>query len=230
MRKIDVTKKNGTRITFTSSLTDGDALALLGRLIKGTGKLSRSRFARDLWSNSRRYDLSEKQFQWVHILVRDFVTVPEPAPAAKVAPAATVQVDPRLGDTPMPGIRALVDRALAKGSRTITMTLRASDGQQIKLRVRNGRPEVGVYVNDRRGGWLRTNGVFRTTRFGRAEPVMAALKAFDENPEDVGRSTGRWTGECCFCSRPLKTQESLAVGYGPVCAERFELPWGKVTA
>lgn len=34
-------------------------------------------------------------------------------------------------------------------------------------------------------------------------------------------------GECMFCHRNLDTEESLAVGYGPVCAKKQDLPWGK---
>ena len=32
---------------------------------------------------------------------------------------------------------------------------------------------------------------------------------------------------CCFCHKELTTKESLAVGYGPLCAEKLGLPWGE---
>lgn len=31
---------------------------------------------------------------------------------------------------------------------------------------------------------------------------------------------------CCFCGSPLKREESTSHGYGPVCARKFNLPWG----
>ena len=37
---------------------------------------------------------------------------------------------------------------------------------------------------------------------------------------------GRNTGNCCFCTRELTDSASVKAGYGPVCAERFGLPWG----
>lgn len=33
-------------------------------------------------------------------------------------------------------------------------------------------------------------------------------------------------GRCCFCSHAIDTPESTTVGYGPVCAAKYGLPWG----
>ena len=35
----------------------------------------------------------------------------------------------------------------------------------------------------------------------------------------------RLTGNCCFCHYRLSDARSVAHGYGPDCAERYELPW-----
>ncbi|HMJ78118.1 MAG TPA: DUF6011 domain-containing protein [Iamia sp.] len=43
--------------------------------------------------------------------------------------------------------------------------------------------------------------------------------------EDAARF-GEMYHACVFCTRPLDTPESTAVGYGPVCAARRGLPWG----
>jgi hypothetical protein len=37
---------------------------------------------------------------------------------------------------------------------------------------------------------------------------------------------GKLVGRCCFCSHAIDTPESTAVGYGPVCASKYGLPWG----
>lgn len=37
---------------------------------------------------------------------------------------------------------------------------------------------------------------------------------------------GHLVGRCCFCSHAIDTPESTAVGYGPVCAAKYDLPWG----
>jgi len=34
------------------------------------------------------------------------------------------------------------------------------------------------------------------------------------------------TGNCCFCRRELTDKRSTEVGYGPICADHFSLPWG----
>jgi len=34
------------------------------------------------------------------------------------------------------------------------------------------------------------------------------------------------TGNCCFCSKELTDHRSVEAGYGPICAERYGLPWG----
>lgn len=41
---------------------------------------------------------------------------------------------------------------------------------------------------------------------------------------------GKLWGSCVFCSRLLTDERSVAVGYGPVCAEHNGLPWGEVVA
>jgi hypothetical protein len=56
------------------------------------------------------------------------------------------------------------------------------------------------------------------------------LTKLAKDPVGFAGSYGAATGRCCFCNKPLKTEESTAVGYGPVCADRFGLPWGKGAA
>jgi hypothetical protein len=38
---------------------------------------------------------------------------------------------------------------------------------------------------------------------------------------------GRRMGECCFCGLTLTDGRSIAVGYGPICAGKWGLPWGE---
>lgn len=40
---------------------------------------------------------------------------------------------------------------------------------------------------------------------------------------------GKLWGSCVFCSRLLTDERSVAVGYGPVCADHNGLPWGETT-
>lgn len=59
------------------------------------------------------------------------------------------------------------------------------------------------------------------------EWVGATLVEFAKNPAGFAKVYGQKTGNCCFCGRHLETKESVAVGYGPVCAAKFALPWGR---
>ncbi len=62
------------------------------------------------------------------------------------------------------------------------------------------------------------------------EDVAATLRNLAANPAEMASIYGRRTGACCFCGRPLEDARSIAVGYGPVCAEKFGLEWGSEKA
>lgn len=47
-------------------------------------------------------------------------------------------------------------------------------------------------------------------------------------PIDEAKIRGIKFGFCCFCATPIQTKESLAAGYGPICAENWGLPWGNL--
>jgi hypothetical protein len=40
---------------------------------------------------------------------------------------------------------------------------------------------------------------------------------------------GRKFKRCCFCSRELTDSPSIVAGYGPICADKWGLPWGEAT-
>lgn len=56
--------------------------------------------------------------------------------------------------------------------------------------------------------------------------IIKAIRRFAEDPVRVAADHGRLTGHCCFCHRRLEDERSTSVGYGPVCARHFGLPWG----
>lgn len=59
------------------------------------------------------------------------------------------------------------------------------------------------------------------------ETVEALLLKFAADPAGVAAADGKLTGRCCFCKHKLDTKESTEVGYGPVCAKAYGLPWGE---
>ena len=69
------------------------------------------------------------------------------------------------------------------------------------------------------------DGEFRPSR-DNTTAVTHLLIAFNEDPSEVAREHGRKFSHCCFCATEITTKESLEVGYGPICADRYGLPWG----
>ena len=56
--------------------------------------------------------------------------------------------------------------------------------------------------------------------------VTETLSAFINDPRAIAKVYGTRYGNCCFCGKELTHPASLFAGYGPVCADRWGLPWG----
>ena len=74
-------------------------------------------------------------------------------------------------------------------------------------------------------GRIDKDGIFHATDSA-SVPVFELLERLSTRPVDTASEYGRLTGNCCFCQLALKDARSTAVGYGPVCADHFGLPWG----
>lgn len=61
-----------------------------------------------------------------------------------------------------------------------------------------------------------------------AQEIERTLVAFAADPVASAVKFGRTVGACCFCGRQLNDPRSVTVGYGPICADHFGLPWGEV--
>jgi hypothetical protein len=57
--------------------------------------------------------------------------------------------------------------------------------------------------------------------------IWAMLKALAKDPVGTAAAHGKLTGKCCFCNTKLTDPKSTSVGYGPVCAKHYDLPWGE---
>ena len=221
---ITVTKRDGTTKSVESPYTDGEAIRKLDDYCFDTNigaPLNRSSFAVSLANDaSRRGGLSELQVAWVHILV-----VEHEAPREAPASAATLK-----------RVRDMIDLA-GQSLQYPKVNLATESGQRVRLsragdRSRNpgqinitdGRP----YGENTYFGKIDLEGNLLPSRSMTPE-VMDFLKEFDANPAACAMAYGHRTGACCFCSRALTDGRSVAVGYGPICAEKYSLPWGEVT-
>jgi hypothetical protein len=112
--------------------------------------------------------------------------------------------------------------------------LQLADGSPLVLSVAGPASKAPGQVNLTDGGPFGRN-VF----YGRVSPagvadlrdlparneVVGVLRRLASEPEKVAAEYGKLTGNCCFCNRELSDERSTAVGYGPVCADHFGLPW-----
>lgn len=195
------------------------ALALLAQLA-ASGRLGTSApFALDLVRKAPA-GLSGKQLDWVYRLLG---RIEEPA-----APA--------IGD--VAPIVALLARARAAGLRYPKIRLAAGDGSRVVVSECGDRSKTPGDLRVTDGGTFHDGRYFgRITRAGAwipgrdsSTPVLAVLVAMAADPAATAAAYGRQSGACCFCGRPLDDGRSVAVGYGPVCADKFGLPWGGTSA
>lgn len=90
--------------------------------------------------------------------------------------------------------------------------------------VSNGEAEpANVYY-----GKITPNGKFEPAK-ACSDEIRDLIVALAKDPVGVARAYGLATKYCCFCAAELTAGESQAVGYGPICAEKYGLPWGEVT-
>jgi hypothetical protein len=166
---------------------------------------------------------SARQEYWMAELVTRYTT-PRPA-----------QVEEQLTGA-VAGIFQLFLTAQAKGLKFPKILLQGTAGQPVQFALAGERSKYAgqVMITDGRPfGSSRYYG--RITQDGglvasreMVESVRELVDAFAENPAYIASHYGKATGSCCFCRRNLETKESLAVGYGPVCADKFGLPWGEL--
>lgn len=73
-------------------------------------------------------------------------------------------------------------------------------------------------------GKVDQNGDFFPARSLDGE-VQQRIVSVGQDVLSAARAHGAQHGKCCFCNRALNTNESVSMGYGPICAEKYNLPW-----
>ena len=192
-------------VQFESKLTDAEALEILSGL--------HSSFALSLYLQHRRNGrLSEKQWPWVHKLATD-ATAPKPE-------------NPSVPDCKE--IVSLFETASAAGMKRPKMIF---PGVKFSLAGKNSRYPGAIHVSagtypGKYFGRIMPDGQFLPGR-DYAALDQEFLSRFAADPRGVAIASGHEAGSCRFCGLELTTPESVSVGYGPICAGHWGLPWGK---
>jgi hypothetical protein len=177
-------------------------------------------FARSLIDNFRDHGLTPKQGDWVAILLDRVDQAKQPK-------------HPRVREQLAAGfieIVTLFNRARKQGLRYPKIRLETALGQKIVLRMSKA-GDVTVTDNasafhDRKYfGKINPEGLYSPTKIVTAD-VRQLLNDLAENPAKMAALYGHQTSNCCFCGLELTTSESVTMGYGPICADNWGLPWG----
>ena len=173
-------------------------------------------FANSLIEQSKHRILSAKQLYWVDVLAD---RAAKPAPEAK-----------QVGD--MSGAIALFDKA-RQHLKYPAIVLSVADVGEVRINVAGDRARFPGSLNvvryaDREWlGRVHQDGTFEPSRkHDASDELVAGLEAFSSDPAGVAAEHGKLTGRCCFCNTGLSDERSTDVGYGPVCAKHYGLPWG----
>jgi hypothetical protein len=201
----------------------GQLQALRAAVDAGKLDASSTRFALSLLSKR---SLSASQLYWVGELIK---RADRPAPAAPVAEQLAASVV---------GIFQMFARAKARGLKWPKIHLTAEDGTPVQFAVAGSASKYTGQVMVTDGGRFGANRYFgRISEAGElvtgrdiTAQVRALVERFAADPATVAAEYGHHTGHCCFCALKLTTDESVTVGYGPVCADKFGLAWGKRAA
>lgn len=222
--------------TIESPLSDADVLVILGNIAASTSTLcphmsenARS-FACSIYYQWKRYSrLSDSQRFWMHK-----ITLEAQAAAARAsAPRETVQLGREFSS-----IIALFDTAKSSLKRPkIRFEIPAIGEIRLSVAGPNSRSPGAINVTDGRpfgdNTWYG-----RVTRDGefilnprcdnvQQKTIAEFLRLFAKNPSLLASTYGRKTGNCCFCGRFLTDERSVYIGYGPICADHYQLPWGE---
>ena len=181
-------------------------------------------FAFSLISGFKRYGrISDKQRYWL-------VTLAERSDNPQKAPE---RVKTAIGD--LAALNALFDKA-AQNLKHPSFIFDV-DGVGIKVSVAGPTSKApgtlnvttqGSFENRTWFGRILKDGQFEASpRANIPSALVDGLKNFAKDPAGQAALYGQKFGICCFCSRELTDGRSIHVGYGPICAEKWNLPWGE---
>lgn len=237
---------NGQEVAFTSPYSDFDALTKLWN------SNPTNPFAKSLLAQSMCRQLSSKQMVWVHKLVVDFeeevrkvvASVVKNMLARVITKAIEDEENRKLYEAEqknkalldsLPSFENIISRlnSAAKVLKTPKIVFKLAELEVRFNRYSDTYTTVKVGTSSTSGTFGTLSGTFgtigpnnRLKMSNITEEICEVLAEIAKDPVTFAKKYGLGTGICCFCSRPLCDDRTLAVGYGKVCADNWGLPWG----
>lgn len=208
-----------------SEMTDNEVAHILGNLY--------NKFPRSLANTFAKYGKwTAKQRPWAHKLAVDSKIRRSTAIAANAPDKKKLEIKSDFQGTTL---IEMFDTA-AEHLKRPSITFRGNDPKLLRIsRVASG-PNNGCLNISNAGRYGSPDNIWygRITRDGiwessgkASDKVTAFLGKFAADPKAIAEKYGKDSGFCCFCNRLLTDERSTAVGYGPVCAGHYRMPWGK---
>lgn len=193
-----------------------DQILKLASLLPLLSKSDRD-FAASLVAAHNKYGyLTPKQAPWVTKLIERAESPTVPAPVAEVGEFS--------------GVTALFEKA-AKKLKYPAIVLQLATGQELRLSRASNESQNPGYIYAKVAGIYAGKISPAGALFGKIiQPMVDVLKNLAADPAGVAAAHGKLTGKCCFCNSALTDKKSTDVGYGPVCAKHYDLPWGSTPA
>ena len=187
---------------------------MLSESIQTLKSMSDNNFAQSLVSQylNKGY-LSDKQIFWVNKLAQE------------------KNIKPDNNSVELGKIAQLFQSAAARlKSPKITI---AVNGVTVKLSLagQNSRYPGSIHITDGRPYGANTyygritNGIFWPTNSCN-QAILDILGQLNGDPIATMQAYGVRSGNCGFCNKQLTDERSIVVGYGPICAKHWGLPWG----
>jgi hypothetical protein len=221
MNEYKITIK-GKNESFKSPYTHEEAVERCVELVRQ--RIIRSDWIADICQqHTAGKGLSFRQIIWLHFYVARFDPIvkdlnrPEPTGETVnlVKVIALLEFARQHGEIKFPKLR-----------------LRTEKGTHLKIGlcgINSRHPGWGNLVNkgtdekpdDKFLGYIQRNGITPAKQW--SEDIMECLLAVCDDPVKAATLYGSRTGNCCFCGRCLTHKNSIALGYGPICAEKWGL-------
>jgi len=115
---------------------------------------------------------------------------------------------------------------LAPNDRTLRLSISGSDSHvpgSVQVKLSPG-PKTIDTLNYEWLGRIEPDGKIVGRKLSEDGAVLDLLKLIETEPAEQAKRYGSVTGQCSFCAKTLTDEGSIEVGYGPVCAARYELP------